>query len=106
IRRTLPVSGDEKLLTEAANDAPRPPRNNAGAPAGARTPRNPKATSKRRFNTPRPGGERGKGGAPREAVARDPSNPLAPAKSVKPPRADGLKTKARWSTAAKKTAAR
>lgn len=106
IRRTLPLSGDETLVSEATASAPRPPRNNAGAPGGARTARNPKANSNRRFNTPRPGGERGKGGAAREAVARDPNNPLAPAKSVKPPRADGLKTKQRWTTAAKKTAAR
>ncbi|WP_291374799.1 DEAD/DEAH box helicase [Devosia sp.] len=106
IRRTLPVSGDEKLLTEVESSAPRAPRNNPGAPGGARTARNPKAKSNRRFNTPRPGGERGKGGVAREAVARDPNNALAPVKSVKPPRADGLKTKQRWTTAAKKTAAR
>ncbi|WEJ34361.1 DEAD/DEAH box helicase [Devosia sp. SD17-2] len=106
IRRTLPVSGDEKLLTEVESSAPRAPRNNPGAPGGARTARNPKANSNRRFNTPRPGGERGKGGVAREAVARDPNNALAPVKSVKPPRADGLKTKQRWTTAAKKTAAR
>jgi ATP-dependent RNA helicase RhlE len=106
IRRTLPVSGDEKLLTEVESSAPRAPRNNAGAPAGVRTARNPKPNSNRRFNTPRPGGERGKGGVAREAIARDPNNALAPAKSTKPPRADGLKTKQRWTTAAKKTAAR
>lgn len=103
IRRTLPVSGDVNLVETDA--APRGARTSPGAPAGARTARNPKPNP-RKFNTPRPGGERSKGGAAREGVARDPKNPLAPAKSIKPPRADGLKTKQRWSTAAKKTAAR
>ena len=69
IRRTLPVSGDVNLVEEAP--APRQPRNNAGAPAGARTARNPKANGQRKFNSPRPGGERGKGGAPRDAVVAD-----------------------------------
>ena len=66
IRRTLPVSGDVNLVEEAP--APRQSRNNAGAPAGTRTARNPKANP-RKFNTPRPGGERSRGGAP--AVAAD-----------------------------------
>ncbi len=66
IRRTLPVSGDVNLVEEAP--APRQPRNNAGAPAGTRTARNPKPNP-RKFNTPRPGGERSRGGAP--AVAAD-----------------------------------
>jgi ATP-dependent RNA helicase RhlE len=103
IRRTLPVSGDVNLVETDA--APRGARTNPGAPGGARTARNPKPNP-RKFNTPRPGGERGRGGAARDTVARDPQNPMAPSKSVKPPRADGLKTKQRWSTAAKKTAAR
>jgi ATP-dependent RNA helicase RhlE len=115
IRRTLPLSGDVNMVEEATASAPRPPRNSAGAPGGARTSRNPKSNSPRKFNTPRPGGERGKGGAPRDAnapreanagPARDARNPLAPARSVKPPRADGLKAKPRWTTAAKKSAAR
>ena len=103
IRRTLPVSGDMNLVE--VDPGPRAPRNAPGAPAGVRSARNPKSKP-RKFNTPRPGGERGKGGAPRDAVARDPHNPLAPAKSVKPPRGDGLRTKQRWTTAAKKAAAR
>lgn len=60
IRRTLPVSGDVNLVEEAPV---RGARNNAGAPAGARTARNPKPNP-RKFNTPRPGGERTKNGAP------------------------------------------
>ncbi|WP_082561089.1 DEAD/DEAH box helicase [Devosia sp. Root685] len=113
IRRTLPLSGDLNMVEEAT--AVRAPRNAPGAPAGARTARNPKPMSQRKFNTPRPGGERGKGGGPREANApreasaaagRDARNPLAPARSVKPPRADGLKAKPRWTTGAKKSAAR
>ncbi len=112
IRRTLPVSGDVNLVEEAA--PPRNARNMPGAPAGARTARNPKPNP-RKFNSPRPGGERTKGGASRDAnaprdasagPARDARNPLAPARSVKPPRADGLKAKTRWTTAAKKSAAR
>jgi ATP-dependent RNA helicase RhlE len=103
IRRTLPVSGDVNLVEQPEV---RGNRNSPGAPGGARTARNPKAGGQRKFNTPRPGGERGKGGAARDAVARDPHNPLAPVKSVKPPRGDGLRTKQRWTTAAKKTAAR
>ncbi len=107
IRRTLPVSGDVNLVEEAPV---RGARNSPGAPAGARTARNPKQNA-RKFNSPRPGGERTKGGASRDAnasagPARDPRNPLAPARSVKPPRADGLKAKTRWTTAAKKSAAR
>ncbi|UYO01095.1 MAG: DEAD/DEAH box helicase [Devosia sp.] len=62
IRRTLPVSGDVNLVEVAP--APRQPRNAAGAPGGARTPRNPKANSQRKFNSPRPGGERTKSAAP------------------------------------------
>ncbi|OAM78072.1 hypothetical protein A3840_07600 [Devosia elaeis] len=61
IRRTLPVSGDVNLVEEAP--APRGARNAPGAPAGARTARNPKAKP-RKFNTPRPGGERTKAAAP------------------------------------------
>ncbi len=60
IRRTLPVSGDVNLVEEAP--APRGARHSPGAPAGARTARNPKPNP-RKFNTPRPGGERTKGGA-------------------------------------------
>ncbi|WP_240549506.1 DEAD/DEAH box helicase [Devosia salina] len=99
IRRTLPVSGDVNLVEEAP--APRQPRNNAGAPAGARSARNPKPNGQRKFNTPRPGGERGRGGAPHAAadgerngqvkhVRRDPEtgkplgNKPAGAKSGKP----------------------
>jgi ATP-dependent RNA helicase RhlE len=112
IRRTLPLSGDLNMVEEAS--APRAPRNNAGAPGGQRTTRNPKANA-RKFNTPRPGGERTKGGGPRDAnapreanagPARDARNPVAPARSVKPPRGDGLKAKPRWTTASKKSAAR
>ena len=66
IRRTLPVSGDVNLVEEAP--APRQPRNNAGAPAGARSARNPKPNGQRKFNTPRPGGERSRGGAPHAAA--------------------------------------
>ncbi len=66
IRRTLPVSGDVNLVEEAP--APRQPRNNAGAPSGARTARNPKQNA-RKFNTPRPGGERTKGGAAANGAA-------------------------------------
>ncbi len=111
IRRTLPVSGEVNLVEEAPV---RGARNSPGAPSGARTARNPKQNA-RKFNTPRPGGERTKGGASRDAnaprdasagPARDARNPLAPARSVKPPRADGLKAKTRWTTAAKKSAAR
>jgi ATP-dependent RNA helicase RhlE len=114
IRRTLPLSGDLNLVEETVAAAPRGQRTNAGAPGGLRTARNPKPNP-RKFNTPRPGGERGKGGSPRDAnapreasagPARDARNPLAPARSVKPPRADGLKVKSRWTTGAKKTAAR
>ncbi len=61
IRRTLPVSGDVNLVEEAA--VTHKGRNNAGAPAGVRTARNPKQNA-RKFNSPRPGGERTKGGAP------------------------------------------
>ncbi|ODT78354.1 MAG: hypothetical protein ABS76_24280 [Pelagibacterium sp. SCN 64-44] len=61
IRRTLPVSGDVNLVEEAP--APRAQRNAPGAPGGARTARNPKANA-RKFNSPRPGGERTKNSAP------------------------------------------
>src|SRR5690606_34814952 len=93
IRRTLPLSGDLNMVEETIATAPRGQRNNAGAPGGQRTARNPKS-SQRKFNTPRPGGERGKNGSPHEAnapreasagPARDARNPQAPARSVKPP---------------------
>ena len=60
IRRTLPVSGDVNLVEEAPI---RGARNTPGAPGGARTARNPKQNA-RKFNTPRPGGERTKAAAP------------------------------------------
>ena len=82
IRRTLPVSGDLNLVEEAP--APRQQRNNAGAPGGARTPRNPKAKSPRKFNTPRPGGERSKTGDGKPQSARPAGGKPAGAKSGKP----------------------
>ena len=66
IRRTLPVSGDVNLVEEV--QAPRGPRNSAGAPGGARSARNPKPKDPRKFNTPRPGGERTKGGEAKVAA--------------------------------------
>lgn len=82
IRRTLPVSGDLNLVEEAA--APRQQRSNAGAPGGARTARNPKSKSPRKFNTPRPGGERSKAGEGMPQSARPAGNKPAGAKSGKP----------------------
>jgi ATP-dependent RNA helicase RhlE len=104
IRRTLPVSGDVNLVEEAP--APRGARTSPGAPAGARTARNPKANSQRKFNTPRPGGERVRGGAPAAAadgerhgigqvkhVRRDPET----GKVVGAKPANGKGGKPRWS---------
>ncbi|MVS99577.1 DEAD/DEAH box helicase [Devosia sp. L53-10-65] len=82
IRRTLPVSGDLNLVEEAA--APRQQRSNAGAPGGARTARNPKSKNPRKFNTPRPGGERSKTGEGMPHSARPAGSKPAGAKSGKP----------------------
>ena len=83
IRRTLPVSGDLNLVEEAP--LPRGARNTPGAPS-ARTPRNPKANGARRFNTPRPGGERTKQGEGKPAAVsvRPASAKPEGAKSGKP----------------------
>jgi len=82
IRRTLPVSGDLNLVEEAA--PPRQQRNTAGAPGGVRTTRNPKSKSPRKFNTPRPGGERSKTGDGKPQSTRPAGSKPAGAKAGKP----------------------